>query len=366
MISVIETSNISNNVNINATVADKLVDYLFGELSSVNTRNNMTYSLLNKLLCVNYGLASYIKAKAKNTKVLFSLEDIKTFINDNFTNNLSLTTSINALMRAEEFNTDNWCNYLGYNPVDELLFEDHQYEIENMFNIIFKHIKNLFPNYANVYSEAISKSLTLNAIKPLFEYEKALHYLLTTQLFEYKINDTITRNKMINYLFYHFGFDVVQYNTAGKIVFKIDSGVINPDIAEYLMKLEHEHKSKKYDLHTLINILSSYIFINDGSKPSYCSTFLENLIGKVNYKLQEELESSGEHIATLLQNGDVVFGLSMLQDALQIRELIDNKRLNFNNNQIIITKLNTIIDICKDELNDNPFIAKFGEYLLLK
>jgi hypothetical protein len=331
----------------------------------------MTYALLNKLLCVNYGLASYIKAKAKNTNALFSLEDIQTFVNNNFANELSLTTSINGLMRAETFDTDNWCNYLGYNAVDEVLFDDHNDKIENMFNIIFKHIKNLFPTYASVYSEAISKSLTSNAIKPLFEYEKALSYLLTTQVFDYKINDLTTRNKLINYLFYYFGFNVMQYNNAGKIVFNYDSGVISPDIAEYLTQLEkeHEQKSKKYDLHTLINILSSYVFIDDSSNKSYCSKFLDELIGDKNaYSVQEHLESNEEtDLLAFKDNSKTIFKLSTLQESLQLQDLIESKRLTLKaNSDLINAKLNSIIDICEQELADHPFINKFGEYLLIK
>ena len=133
-------------------------------------------------------------------------------------------------------------------------------------------IKKVFPEYANVYSNAISKALNTSHLKrTLFKYENAIALLLSNSTYKYKVNDDKCRTEIIDYMYYYLGFSVIKYSKKGNIEFDYSSGFVNGDVGEFLTNLEIDNKRKKFPIYTLINMLNTYVFIDDGtnSKKSY-------------------------------------------------------------------------------------------------
>jgi hypothetical protein len=375
VISSVETSNISDNVNVNNNIADKLVEFLYGELADINTRNNNTFEVLNKLLCVNYALCNTLQAKHKGVSIPYSFEDIASFVREHLPDEISIVGPLNSLLQRTD-DLASWSNYLGFNYANESLYEDHDMAIDSIFNILFRYIKKLFPSYPNVYAKAISSTL----IKPqlnskLNSYEYALAKMLKTTSYNYMVGTVESRAKLIDYMFYYLGFDVLQYNTKGKIEFKFSSGVINGDIAEYLTKLEANNKQAKLSIYNLIKELNTFVFIDNGSGTSFFDKFIDDLVGTP-VDVIKIIDSKDNSIMNVLtKNAGSVFKLATLENAIGVKKLIESntysgtqadKKLSLDDEKAIKNKLNNVLDLCNLNLSENTFFTKFGEYLLIR
>jgi hypothetical protein len=176
-------------------------------------------------------------------------------------------------------------------------------------------------------------------------------------------------------MFYYLGFDVLQYNTKGKIEFKFSSGVINGDIAEYLTKLEANNKQAKLSIYNLIKELNTFVFIDNGSGTSFFDKFIDDLVGTP-VDVIKIIDSKDNSIMNVLtKNAGSVFKLATLENAIGVKKLIESntysgtqadKKLSLDDEKAIKNKLNNVLDLCNLNLSENTFFTKFGEYLLIR
>jgi hypothetical protein len=365
VISLVETSNI-HDVNTNNSIADKLVDFLFGELSDVNTRNNLTYVHLNKLLCVNYALSKTLSAKATGVMLPYSFESLQEFITVELEDEPSLVNPLNSLMQRID-SSESWDTYLGYDSVLTTLFKGHDPTIDSLFNITFKAIKKLYPNYPNVYSNAISETFLNGNLKTkLLTYEKSIAQIFNKSSLKYTVGSEESRNTLIKYMFYYLGFNILQYSTKGKVTFKYESGVINPDIAEFLGDLETDNKSAKYPIYSLINMLNTFVFLDKGNGVSFFDEFIAELVGDPEPCLQ--IAESTKDVLTEV-NTSRVFMLGTLQQAITAKEYVNSKSYQAPMGvevSLVKDRLTRIVDLCETELENHSFFVKSGEFLLIE
>lgn len=347
---------------------------MYDELSDTTVRNNNTYKSLNNLLCLNYAISETISfitvsksSKSSSVKrIPFSLKEIKEFIQEHMYDYPNLISLINGLnIEASELNTidiDQWNNYIGYDSHLLKLFDDYDQSMESLFNNINKEINRVIPEYSKIFATTVGITFTEKSMhKTLFTYKEALSEMFSTKNKNFNFENEEARRKLLDYMFYYLGFDVIKLD-KNKIIFNISSGAINENVAEFLLTLKENKGSKS--IYELIVELNDFIFIGDKDGGFFNNVFLKDILGE---KLNITAFIKNEY-SPKVEIGEDKLRLITLNNVITMKKALE-KGISIDtsmNKEMIFEQLDKIIDMCVMNLEQHTFFSKFVEYLLLK